>query len=115
MSLKTVAVKPRDFARLVARDTYCLHCGEDEAVSPNHRINRGMGGKHAKAEQPAKYVLRCSWLNERIEGSGFFRDLAIDNGWKLESWQDPTQEPVFDACSGDWFVLDNEYGRTLVQ
>lgn len=110
----TVAVKPKDFAKLIARDSYCLHCGEDEAVSPNHRINRGMGGKHAKAEQPANYVLICSWLNERIEGSGFFRDLAIENGWKLESWQDPTKEPVFDACRGEWYLLNDDFTRKVV-
>jgi len=106
-------MKPKEFARLVARDKYCLHCGIDEAVSPNHRKNRGMGGKNSAAEVPANYVLICSWLNERIEGSAYFRDEALANGWKIESWQDPLTVPVFDACTGEWFLLDNDFGRVL--
>lgn len=106
-------MKTKDFERLVARDGYCLHCGEDEAVSPNHRINRGMGGKHAKAEQPANYVLICSRLNGLIESNAFYREMAIDNGWKLESWQDPKTSPVFDACLGEWYLLNDDWSRKV--
>lgn len=105
---------PKDFKRLVARDGYCLHCGEDEAIAPNHRINRGMGGKNSRADRPSNLVIICSLLNGRIEENAFYRELAIENGWKLESWQDPATQPVFDACTGDWYLLNDEYGRTVV-
>lgn len=105
---------PKEFRKFLARDQYCLHCGETEAVSPNHRINRGMGGSKLR-DTPSNIVIICSWLNERIEGSAFFRDMALDYGWKLESWEDTLNEPVFDACQGKWFMLDDDYGRRAVE
>lgn len=108
-------MKPKEFAKLVERDIYCLHCGEEDAVAPNHRINRGMGGKHAKAEQPANLVLICSRLNGLIESSAYYREMALENGWKLESWQDPESEPVFDACRGEWYLLKSDFTRKVVE
>lgn len=106
---------PKEFKRLVARDSYCLHCGEEEAIAPNHRANRGMGGKNARAERPSNLVVICSWLNGQIESSAFFRDLALEHGWKIESWQDPATVPVFDACRGEWYLLNDDYGRKVVE
>lgn len=101
----------KQFARLVDRDKYCLHCGVDEAVSPNHRKNRGMGGKNKAAEVASNFVLICSFLNDRIESESFFREMALAKGWKIESWQDPLTVPVFDECLGEWFLLDDNFGR----
>lgn len=107
-------MKPKEFARLVARDGYCLHCGETEALSPNHRINRGMGGSKL-LDYPSNYVLLCSIYNGLIESNPMHADYAHRNGWKLFSWDSPIDVPVFDFMSGKWFMLDNAFGRIEVE
>jgi hypothetical protein len=101
---------PKEFAKLVARDSYCLHCGIDEAVAPNHRINRGMGGSK-KRNHPANYVLLCSIMNGLIESDHRWAELAISYGWKLRPWDEPNLSPVFDSITGTWFLLDDDWGR----
>jgi hypothetical protein len=109
-------MKSTDFKRLVARDGYCLHCGEDEALSPNHRANRGMGGSKSPAiNAPSNLVLICSWLNERIEGRDYFREMAIEKGWKVSKWTDPKRIPVFDECTGVWYYLNDDWSRTVAE
>jgi hypothetical protein len=102
----------KEFERLETRDRYCLHCGETEAVAPNHRINRGMGGSK-KRNHPANYVLLCSIMNGLIESDDRWAKLAISYGWKLKPWDDPKKSPVFDSITGTWFLLDDEWGRTI--
>lgn len=104
---------PKEFARLVDRDRYCLHCGETEAISPNHRANRGMGGSKLR-DRPSNLVVLCSAFNGAIESDKFSRDLAIANGWKLLSWNNPLIVPVKDRITGESFLLDDEYGRTMI-
>lgn len=107
-------MKPRDFQKLLARDGYCLHCGQTEAVSPNHRINRGMGGSKLR-DQPSNLVVLCSLFNGLIESNAQAADFAKGYGWKLKYWQDPLKEPVYDRVSGLWFTLDDEFGRIVVK
>lgn len=104
---------PKDFARLVARDGYCLHCGETEAVAPNHRANRGMGGSKA-ANKPSNYVLICSQLNGLIESDDRWATLAIENGWKVSKWADWRTIPVFDALTGTSYLLNDDWTRNVV-
>jgi len=104
---------PKDFGKLVARDNYCLHCGETEAIAPNHRINRGMGGSK-KRNHAANYALICSSLNGLIESDHRWAQVAKDYGWKLETWQDPYTEPVFDLVMGVWYLLDDNFTRMVV-
>ena len=106
-------MKPKDFARLMARDGYCLHCGETEAVSPNHRINRGMGGSKL-LDKPSNLIILCSAMNNAIESDSRLRTLAMDYGWKLASWDTSEERPVYDAMSGVWYLLDNEFGRNVL-
>lgn len=107
-------MKPKDFARLVARDRYCLHCGETDAVAPNHRINRGMGGSKL-LDYPENFVLLCSVLNGQIEADSRWAKLAEDYGWKLRSWQNPREIPVFDTLTGEWRLLSSEWGYSVTQ
>lgn len=107
-------MSPKEFARLLERDHYCLHCGETEAVSPNHRINRGMGGSKVR-ETPSNVVVLCSVMNGLIESDDRWASLAESYGWKLRSWQNTLTEPVFDALSGKWFMLTDDYIRTVVE
>lgn len=103
----------KDFARLVARDSYCLHCGETEAVAPNHRANRGMGGSKA-ADVPSNIVLLCSVMNGLIESDHRWADLAYQYGWKVSKWSDWRTIPVFDSMAGEWWLLHDDWTRTKV-
>lgn len=103
----------KDFARLVARDGYCLHCGETEAVSPNHRINRGMGGSKL-LDYPENFVLLCSVLNGQIEADHRWARVAEEYGWKLRSWQNPREIPVYDTLKGEWHLLLSDFRYKVV-
>lgn len=92
------------------RDKYCLHCGETEAVSPNHRINRGMGGSKA-LDYPENLVILCSRLNLLIESDPEASRQAKAAGWKLERWENPREKPVFDALKGQWQLLTKDYKK----
>jgi hypothetical protein len=106
-------LKPKDFQKLRERDGYCLHCGETEAVSPNHRANRGMGGFKA-GDVPSNLVLLCSVFNGLIESSPKAADLARANGWKLSRYENPAEIPVRDTLTGELFLLNDSFGRNLV-
>ena len=103
----------KQFARLVDRDSYCLHCGETEAVSPNHRANRGMGGSKLR-DVPSNLVLLCSILNGQIEADDRWAAMAESYGWKVSTHADWRTIPVFDTLSGFWYLLDDDYGRKVV-
>lgn len=106
-------MKPKDFARLMARDGGCLHCGLTEAVSPNHRANRGMGGSKVR-DVPSNLVVLCSWLNGVIESDAQWAAVARSYGWKLNTWQNPLEVPVYDARNREWLLLDDHYGAKVV-
>ena len=106
-------MKPKDFARLMERDKGCVHCGETEAVSPNHRINRGMGGSKL-LDKPSNLVVLCSRMNFLIEASAHHAELAKTYGWKLERWQTPEAEPIFNRNAGRWLLLGNDFSTKLV-
>jgi len=106
-------VTPKEFAKYVARDRYCLHCGETEAIAPNHRSNRGMGGSK-KRNHPANIVVLCSLVNGLIESDADWATMARAHGWKLSSWDDPYFVGVYDATTGRWWRLDDVFGRVEV-
>jgi hypothetical protein len=105
-------MKPKEFEKLVNRDGYCLHCGETVAISPQHRVNRGMGGSKLRG-QSSNLVVLCSELNGLAESSSPHRKLALKYGWKLASWEDPELIPVFDGVAGVWYLLDDNFGRKV--
>lgn len=104
----------KEFEKLLARDHYCQQCGATEALAPNHRANRGMGGSKRR-DHASNYVLLCSVYNGEIEASSAAAEEAKRYGWKLEQWQDARTVPVFDAMAGKWFMLDDTYGKTEVE
>lgn len=103
----------KEFARLVARDGGCLHCGQTEAIAPNHRANRGMGGSKS-LDVPSNLVVLCSWLNGAIEADSGLRLMAIRYGWKVSKWDEWRNKPVFHAQSGEWRLLDDRFGFIVV-
>jgi hypothetical protein len=108
-------VKPAEFRKYLVRDERCWHCGfADDTLVPQHRVNRGMGGSKQR-HRPSNIIVLCSQINGLIEADPKAAQLARDFGWKLPSWVDPTQARVFDAYSGQWFLLDDDFNRQLIK
>jgi hypothetical protein len=103
-------MKPKEFQRLIDRDSYCLHCGEREAISPNHRKNRGMGGSKL-GNKASNLIVLCSLYNGQIESNPDQARFARQMGWKIESWEDPASIPVCDSLTGLWWYLTDDYQR----
>jgi hypothetical protein len=101
----------QQFQKFLDRDAHCPHCGKtDETLVPNHRANRGFGGSKA-GNQPANIIVLCSTANGLIESDPVWAETARDYGWKLRRYEDPAEAPFYDVVHGDWFLLDNNYGR----
>jgi hypothetical protein len=99
------------FAKFLARDRYCWHCGTlDDTLVPHHRKNRGMGGSK-KLDNPSNIILMCAAINVAMESDSAVAEAAQKYGWKLESWADPGQRSVFDRATGLWFILDDDFNR----
>jgi hypothetical protein len=107
---------PKEFEKYLVRDRYrCLHCGlEDSTLIPQHRLNRGMGGSKAR-DVSSNIIVLCSKFNWLIEADPIWAKLAIERGWKLKSGQVPKETPVYDSFSGSYYLLDDSFGKELVQ
>lgn len=103
----------KTWAKFLARDAGCLHCGETEAVSPQHRGNRGMGGSK-ELDRPSNIIVLCSEMNWLIESNVLYAAEARQKGWKISKWAVPEDVAVWDNQTRCWFLLDNSYGRTVV-
>jgi hypothetical protein len=101
----------KEFERYLTRDQHCYHCGATEALSPNHRANRGHGGSK-KAEVASNVVILCSLFNGLIESDAKAAGMAKRFGWKLSRYDNPLEMPVYDAVLGQWFLFDNNYGKS---
>lgn len=107
-------MKPNEFAKYVARDGSCPHCGiDDNTLVPQHRAGRQMGGKNNKAARPSNILVMCSYANGQLESNATFARLGREYGWKLTQGEDSSTVPVFH--SGRWYLLDDEFGRTEVE
>ena len=105
-------MKRKEFQRFLDRDQHCPHCGRtDDTLVPNHRANRGSGG-HKAGNAPANIVVLCSSANYLIESDTQEAETARRFGWKISRYDDPANVPVYDAVTGRWWLLDNNYGRS---
>lgn len=105
----------KEFLKYLQRDQRCYHCGSDgDDLVPQHRLNRGAGGKNAKAAQPSNIIVLCAFANGLAESDAGFARICRDRGWKLHSWQNPATTPVFDVLDDAWYALDNKFGRILL-
>lgn len=103
----------KEFAKFLARDLHCLHCGRSgDDLVPQHRIGRGQGGKNSKAARPSNIIVLCSLANGLLESDARFAREGRQMGWKLLTWQEPEAEAVFNAWTGQWWLLDDGYGRS---
>lgn len=103
-------MKQKEFEKYLARDGGCYHCGEKERVAPHHRANRGMGGSK-KRDVPSNIVVICSHANHLMEANADFAELAYSKGWKLRISSSPSDIPIYDAQTGCWFFLRDDFTR----
>ena len=115
--LKSASVKmaqtvtKKEFAKFLARDGHCYHCGvSDDTLVPQHRRNRGMGGSQSRSNA-SNVVVVCSHSNGMFEASEAASKTAQRYGWKLRAGQDSLTTPVFDAYEGVWYYLDDNFGK----
>ena len=106
----------KQFDKYLARDFgRCWHCGlDDDTLVPQHRAGRGMGSVKSR-HTPSNIIVLCSWMNGAIESDHRQADFAKRQGWKLQSWQDPLNVPVFDTRTNEWKMLDDSFGVTVVE
>jgi hypothetical protein len=63
-----------------------------------------MGGSKAR-DEPSNVIVMCSMVNGLMESDPIMAEMAREFGWKLESWQNPVDVPIFEATSGVWYFL----------
>jgi len=97
-------VTPKQFKKFLDRDGGCWHCGDFTTAIPHHRLNRGMGGSKAR-DEPSNVIVMCSMMNGLMESDPIMALMAREFGWKLESWQNPAEVPVFNATQNEWFLV----------
>jgi hypothetical protein len=106
---------PKEFAKYLKRDGACYHCGTtDDTLIPQHRANRGAGGSKIR-DKPANIIVFCSAANGLLESDAILATQGRAYFWKLYTWQDPELEPVYEAHSGLWWLLGNDYNRKLYE
>lgn len=100
----------KQFRKYLDRDGGCVHCGETDAISPHHRLNRGMGGSKVR-DVPSNIIVLCSTINGLLESDAEWASLGRQWGWKLYAWQSPLDSPYFDLVRHQWYLLDDEFQR----
>lgn len=105
---------PKQFKKFLDRDYgHCCHCGvEDDTLIPQHRSNRGMGSVKSR-NADANILVMCSAFNGLVESNSDAAALALKNGWKLQSWDNPEFVPFWDVVFQQWFILGNDGSRSV--
>lgn len=101
-------MSPKEFRKYLDRDGGCIHCGEQEAVAPHHRRNRGMGGSK-NLDRASNIIVLCSVLNGLLESDPNWAERAVELGWKLRPGSVPEETPVFYPCRAQWLTLDDAF------
>lgn len=106
-------MKPQEFHKYLQRDQRCYHCGEMYDLIPHHRSNRGMGGSQV-ANKPSNIISMCAAINDLMESNAKMAEVAREFGWKLSRYENTLIRPVYDASTGFWFRLDDNYKRESI-
>jgi 5-methylcytosine-specific restriction endonuclease McrA len=102
-----MTVTKRDREIIYDRDDgRCIHCGTTEGLSIQHRINRGFGGSDC-LDGYANLVTMCLSANLRLEDDPDFAKRGREQGWKLESHEEPTEVPLVDYEGRSWWLTDS--------
>lgn len=110
-------MRPTQFARFLARDGSCFHCGvRDDTLIPGHRIDRGMGGSR-HLDVPSAIVTQCSYANGLQTSNADFAADMLRAGIRLSRFpsvdRDPhrlLRSPVYHFGRGAWLLLDDQFG-----
>lgn len=106
-----ISKKTRDL--VYKRDNYeCAHCGTTSGLSIQHRINRQAGGSKYR-DSPSNLFVLCLIENQKLEADARAARIARFNGWKLRSYEDPLEVPVWYETEDAWFKLDDKGGRAV--
>lgn len=101
---------PKKVAKLVyERDSHkCASCGFN-ALSIQHRINRGAGGDPKGYRNVLSNLMAlCVLCNGALEADASFRATGIRQGWKCQSWDDPERVAVYFIWAREWRLLSND-------
>lgn len=110
------AVSPKARELIYARDdARCYHCGTTEGLGLQHRIGRGIGGSKL-LNVPSNLLTFCNLTNTAMESDPVLAEHARAMGWKLRrgSEQALVVIPAYDSTDQQWFLLDDDYNRTVV-
>jgi hypothetical protein len=107
-------VNLKQFSMYLYRDNErCYHCGiSGPTLVPQHRIGRGMGGSVAR-NRSSNILTLCSIANGLLESDAKFASVGREYGWKLNTWQEPSEVPVFEIHTGLWWILTDDGTRIL--
>jgi hypothetical protein len=72
-----------------------------------------MGGSKL-ADVPSNLVLICSMLNGQLEADERYYQQGLQYGWKVSKWADWRTIPVYDAMTGVWYLLNDDWTRNVV-
>lgn len=101
--------------KIVRRDgAHCLHCGTDIGLTIQHRLRKGAGGSN-EAEQPSNGIMLCGLFNVGMTQDSEAMTLALFYGWAVSAYDEPSERPVLDVTTGQWWLLDNAWGRREVE
>lgn len=91
------------------RDSHkCAACGFN-ALTIQHRTNRGMGGDPKGYRNILSNLMAlCAPCNGALEADGSFRATGIRNGWKTFDWDDTERVAVYYMWAREWRLLNND-------
>ena len=104
---------PKQFAKHLALQPYCPHCGDTETLVPNHRANRGAGSPKS-LNKPSNILVLCSMMNGLIESDAKAAATARRYGWKLSKWDNPAEKPYYDLLDGKWYLLGDDFTKGAI-
>lgn len=106
-----MTVTARNRSLVYQRDEQlCVACGTDQDMTLQHRANRGMGGSKSR-DRVENLVCMCSHHNQLLEMDAEFAQRGRRLGWKLNSWDNPLDCPVFYVKDGAFFYLSGRGTR----
>ena len=91
----------------------CVRCYQHVRVAHiQHRIPRGMGGSRDPASFRLSNLLTFCWRCNLVAVERE-RTEALDNGWVVSQWADPSTVAV--KYRGKWAMLDDDGGVTYCE